>query len=267
MIREMQYIQGAYINYSGSVGAVSLYCDGGLKQTLTGLPEHDYHLTRRITFNAGFAGFVNQLYSDHNGVLDYTLVQAPVTAFQEQRLWHYYDVTYNGDITVEMYLDENKIDDGYTLKLPNIVDYGSGLTQRQTHTLKIFMPPLAFGRVPHLVTDDSKRGQILNATPVALPARFYNKLQSVDEISVTYAGEVGLAVYMDGMQLGDIYNLNSNVDSDGRGLYTSEKFYLSEGGTGTVFQWEQVSGYGDIVVVETNATLADMEPTTKAEPT
>ena len=114
MIREMQYVQGAYINYSGSVGAVSLYCDGGLKQTLTGLPEHDYHLTRRITFNAGFAGFVNQLYSDHNGVLDYTLVQAPVTAFQEQRLWHYYDVTYNGDITVEMYLDENKIDDGYT---------------------------------------------------------------------------------------------------------------------------------------------------------
>lgn len=266
MIREMQYVQGALINYSGSIEGLSLYCDGSLKQTLTGLPEHDYHLTRRVTFNAGFAGFVNQLYADHNGVLDYGLVEIPVTAFQEQQLWHYYDVTYNGDVKVTMFLDEQQVDDGYNLKLPNIVDYGSGLTQRQTHTLKIFMPPLAFGRVPHIVTDDSKKGQILNATPVALPIRFYNKLQSVDEIQVTYAGEVGLMFYMDGVQLGKDYHLNSNVDSDGRGLYTSEKLYLSDGGTGTVFQWEQVSGSGDVVVVETNATLADMEPTEKSEP-
>ena len=266
MIREMKYVQGAFINYEGSIEGLSLYCDGSLKQTLTGLPEHDYHLTRRVTFNAGFAGFVNQLYADHNGVLDYGLIEAPVTAFQEQQLWHYYDVTYNGDVKVTMFLDEQQVDDGYNLKHPNIVDYGSGLIQRQTHTLKIFMPPLAFGRVPHIVTDDSKKGQILNVTPVALPVRFYNKLQSVDEIQVTFAGEVGLMFYMDGVQLGKDYHLNSNVDSDGRGLYTSQKLYLSEGGTGTVFQWEQVSGSGDVVVVETNATLADMEPTEKSEP-
>ena len=266
MIREMHYIQSALINYSGSGGGISLYCDGDLKQTLTGLPAHDSHLTRRVTFDAGFAGFVNQLYSDHDGVLDYFIIEEPASTFSEQRLWHYYDVTYNGDVTVSMYLDEVQMGDSKTFTLPNIVDYGAGKTARQTHTHKIFMPPLAFGRVPHLKAEPSNQGQLIRVNPVALPVKFYNKLQSVDEAQVTYAGDVWVAFYMDGVQLGDTYHLNSDKDSNGRGLYTSEKLYLSEGGTGTVFQWEQTAGSGDVVVVETNATLADMEPTQKSEP-
>jgi hypothetical protein len=266
MIREMHYVQSALVNYSGTVNGVSLYCDGNLKQTLTGLPVHDSHLTRRVTFDAGFAGFVNQLYSDHDGVLDYHIMAEPASTFADQRLWHYYDVTYNGDVIVSMYLDEVQMGDDKTLTLPNIVDYGAGKTERQTHTQKIFMPPLAFGRVPHLKADATKQGQLIRVTPVALPVKFYNKLQSVDEVQVTYAGDVWVAFYMDGVQLGDTYHLNSDRDNNGRGLYTSEKLYLSEGGTGTVFQWEQTAGGGDVVVVETNATLADMEPTEKGEP-
>jgi len=219
-----------------------------------------------VTFDAGFAGFVNQLYSDHDGMLGYRMIEAPASAFSEQRLWHYYEVTYNGDVSVTMYLDEVKIGDENALTLPFILDHGEGKSQRKTHTLKIFMPPLAFGRVPHLKADPTKHGQLISTTPVALPARYYNKLQSVDEAQVTYAGDVWVAFYMDGVQLGSEYHLESEVDKNGRGLYTSEKLYLSEGGTGTVFQWEQTSGDGDIVAVETNATLADMEPTGKGEP-
>ena len=266
MIRNMSYVQGAFLNYSGSVGGVSLYCDGNLKQTLTGLPEHDYHLTRRVSFNAGFAGFVNQLYSDHDGVLDYTLIETTVTEYSTQQLWHYFEVTYNGEVEVTVFLDEKKVDDESKLTLPNILNYGAGVTQRQTHTAKVFLPPLAFGRVPHIVTNDSKRGQILSMAPVALPSRFYNKVQSVDEVQVTYKGDIWVSFYMDGVQLGKSYHLNSDIDKDGEGIYKSERLYLSEGGTGTVFQWRQTAGSGDVVVVETNATLADMEPTQQREP-
>ena len=267
MIREMSYVQGALVNYDGVLTDVALYCDGSLKETLTGLPEHDSHLSRRITFSAGFSGFVNQLYATHEGVLDYMILQTPVTAFQNQQLWHYFEVTYNGNVKVNIFLDERQIDTGgYTLVLPNIVNYGTGLTKKQTHTIKIFMPPLAFGRVPHLVTDDTYSGQIINAVPVALPTRFYSKLQSVDEAQVTFAGEITIVFYMDGIQIGGDHYLNSDVDNDGVGLYTNKKVYLGEGGTGTVFQWEQIAGDGDIVLVETNASLADLEATTVPTP-
>jgi len=82
--------------------------------------------------------------------------------------------------------------------------------------------------------------------------------------SRTYSFDYNL--HLDGVQLGDTYHLDSEIDSNGTGLYASEKLYLSEGGAGSVFQWEQVSGSGDVVVVETNATLADMGPTAKGEP-
>jgi hypothetical protein len=182
-------------------------------------------------------------------------------------LWHYYEVTYTGTVKINVFLDERQIDEGgYVMKLPNIFGRGSDLTKRQTYTIKMFMPPLSYGRVPHLVTDDSYTGQVLDSIPIVLPTRFYNKLQSIDEVQVTYAGMVTLIFYMDGIQIGGEYQLDSDVDKHGVGLYKNEKLHISEGGTGTVFQWEQIAGDGDVVLVETNASLADMESTTKPEP-
>lgn len=260
MIRELNHVKGAFLSYKGEPSEIKVFSDGELRQTISDVANNQFHTTRRISFDAGIVGYINQISVNHNDQVDYNLDVEPFNAFTEQRLWHYYEVTYNGEINLNLFLDEQQINTNtYSCTLPNVSETVTPKVLKKNHTKKIYYPPLAYGRVPHVKNDPNDIGSIIFMRPVAIPARFYSKVTSVDEVQVTYSGEVFMNFYIDGVLMGETVHLVSDLDSQGKGVYTSEKFYLAEGSTGLVFQWEQIAGSGEIASVETNATLADLE--------
>ncbi len=260
MIRELYHLKGVFLSYKGTPSSIKVFTDGDLKQTINDVAENTFHTTRRISFDQGLAGYINQISVDHNDQVDYRLDVEPFARFSEQRLWHYYEVTYNEEINVDTYLDELRLNaSAYTLTLPNIDETTFPKAKKKHHTKKVYLPPLSYGRVPHVKNNPNDTGSIISMTPIAVPARFYTRVQTIDEVQVTFTGEVFVKFFIDGDQIGDIVHLTTDFNRQGKGLYTTEKFYLAEGATGLVFQWEQCAGTGEIASVETNASLADLE--------
>ena len=139
-------------------------------------------------------------------------------------------------------------------------------TSKIQETIKVYLPALSYGRIPHVLNDKSDAGNILRFNPVALPVRFYKTLEGVSECQITYKGDVFVDFFLDGEQLGDTYQFDAQYDGNGKSIYGVQKFLLPENSGGYVFQYSQISGDGDIISVETDAHPLEFEPSTETAP-
>ncbi len=253
MIRDRLILQAVKLHYKGDVGSAVVSLDGSTRSTVTDLPVHNVHRTRRMSLPAGLSGFVPQFSTNHGTKVDADFEAVSASAFSEQQIWHYYEITYTGTVNVSVHIDENLVVDAKQLTLPNVYNTS---TAKQTHTQKVYLPPLSFGYVPHVFNNTADAGDIVSAKPVALPVAHYRGIRAVAEGQITYIGDLQVQFYMDGRELGSPYQFDEQTYTSGLPKYVTEKFYFPSGSVGHIFQWEQISGEGNIAMLETDASLA-----------
>ena len=86
MIRELNHVKGVFLSYKGEPSEIKVFSDGELRQTISDVANNQYHTTRRISFDAGIVGYINQISVNHNDQVDYSLDVEPFSAFTEQAL-------------------------------------------------------------------------------------------------------------------------------------------------------------------------------------
>lgn len=263
-LRERIILRGIRMHYTGSPTIV-VTLDGENVSTISDLPTHTTYKTRVVTLPQGYYGFIPHYTSDSTDLMDAEFMAENPATYNAQNLWHYYEVTYTGTVNVSLYVDEDlKLGDGdgqdSTKSKKTLV------ASRNQETTKVYLPPLSYGRVPHVLNDTSDQGEIIRWTPVVLPARFYSTLAGVGEGKITFRGECFVDFFLDGERIGEGYHFVSEKDRNGEFAYSSQVFYFNENTSGRVFQYEQTSGEGDILLVETDAHPVDVEPQSKEEP-
>ena len=252
--------QAVNLRYEGQP-TISVTVDGVAGLTSQQLPDHSKVLQRRVALPAGLIGNKPQLSSTFQGALTYKFEALPEVEFRQHHLFHYMEVTFSGTVEFEIYVDEvrkkpnNNLNNSITL---------TARDSRKQDTRRIYFPPLSFGWVPHVkqVVNSSQDGQIFSSIARSLPPKFYKGEREHTEAQITYQGNVGLDVYMDGSKIGDFLFTRNSYDKD---AYQTVQEYLPSGTRGNVLQWVQASGDGEVALFETNITLTDVtQPQTEA---
>ena len=264
MIKERQIFQSLLLEYLGQP-TIKVTVDGTDILTVTGktLPEHTVRKTRRISLPKGTNGYVAQMSCNITDVIRYQFEAVPESQFRENTLFHYYEITFNQNLQLQMYLDQVNI------KPNNSVNKNLSLLPRKgknQDTRKVYFPALSYGYIPHIqqTISSAQKGQILSARPVSLPAKYYTGLKTHTEYQVTYQGEVEMGLYLDGEMLHKEWLPEIIIPQDGG--YKTHKDYMPSGATGQILQWIQLDGDGDIAMFETDVTLLDQEQPSKQTP-
>lgn len=258
MIQERKIFQSVLLEYLGQP-TVKVTIDGSDVLTATGktLPEHLVRQTRRISLPKGSNGYVGQMSCDIPDVVRHQFEAVPEAQFRNNSLFQYFEVTFNNNLQLRLYIDEVPVFPNNSNKKTLSLIPRKGKKQ---DTRKVYFPPLSYGYVPHIeqVISSAQKGQILSARPITLPPKFYRGLKTHSEYQVTYQGEVELGVYLDGELLFKEWLPEVLIPQDGG--YKTHKDYLPAGATGQVLQWVQLDGDGDIALFETDVTQLDQEP-------
>lgn len=252
MIKERKIARALRVEYIGSP-RFSVHVDGTTLVDGVQLPNQSVRKTRRVLLPAGLVGYVHQVTFDQDPVQRFVLESDPVEQFSTMILHHYYEVTFEGTVTLGLAMDEVQ------RQINNRVDTLTLTTRagRRQDTRRVYYPPLMWGYVPHLsqTNIDTNDGQVHRATPVALPTRFYRGLRDHSEVQITYQGFVDLEVYLDG-DLISTQNLEAEINEE---EFLTEKRYLPAGSRGYALQWIQFDQDGEIAVFESDTTLTDMQ--------
>ena len=255
-----QVYTAANLRYKGQP-TVSFSVDGVSGLSNQQLPNHVRLLQRRVALPPGMIGYTPQLVSSFQDALTYQFEGIPEVEYNKHQRFHYIEVTFSGTVEFAIYVDEVQ------KKPNNDIDTTISLTARDSRkqdTRRIYFPPLSFGWIPHVkhIVNSSQDGQIFSSIARSLPPKYYKGEREHTEAQITYQGNVGLDVYMDGSKIGD-YQLSSNrYDKD---AYQTIQEYLPSGTRGNVLQWIQSSGDGEVALFETNITLTDAtQPQTEA---
>ena len=250
----------ANLRYEGQP-TISFSVDGVTSLSNQQLPNHSKILQRRLALPAGMIGYKPQIVTSFQGSLQHQFEGVPEVEFNKHQLFHFMEVTFSGTVEFEIYVDEVR------KKPNNNTDNSITLTARDSRkqdTRRIYFPPLSFGWVPHVkqVVNSSQDGQIFSSVARSLPPKFYKGEREHTEAQITYQGNVGLDVYMDGSKIGDFLFTRNSYDKD---AYQTVQEYLPSGTRGNVLQWVQASGDGEVALFETNITLTDVtQPQTEA---
>ena len=257
MIKERNVFQAILIEYLGEP-IINATVDGTNILTATGkrLPVHTVRQTRRVSLPKGAHGYVAQMSSDSTDITRHQFESQPEGSFKENTLFHYYEITFNKNIQVKLFMDE------VSIKPNNNLDKSVSLVPRNNRTqdtIKVYFPPLTYGYIAHIeqVISSVQKGQILSSKAVALPIKYYKGLKTHTEYQVTYQGEVEMALFMDGELLSKEWLPEIVIPQDGG--YKTHKDYFPSNSSGQVLQWVQTGGDGDIALFETDQTLLDME--------
>ena len=110
MIKERNVFQAILIEYLGEP-VIKATVDGTNILTPTGkrLPEHTVRQTRRVSLPKGSHGNVAQMSSDSTDITRYQFESRPEGSFRENTLFHYYEITFNKNIQVKLFMDEVSI--------------------------------------------------------------------------------------------------------------------------------------------------------------
>jgi len=252
MIKQRTIARALRVEYIGSP-KFSIHVDGQTLVDQVQLPTQTVRKTRRVLLPAGLVGYVHQATFDQYPVQRFAVETEPVEQFSTMILHHYYEVTFEGTVTLKLAMDEVQ------RKINNRVDEITLTTRngRRQDTRRVYYPPLMWGYVPHLsqTSIDTNTGQVHRATPMALPTRFYRGLRDHSEVQITYQGFVDLEVFLDG-ELISTQNLQAEVNED---EFLTVKRYLPAGSRGYALQWIQFDQDGEIAVFESDTTLTDMQ--------
>ena len=263
----LQVIRGVTLLYKGSPQfTVSLDGASISSTNASVVPTQAKFAPRNITLPSGHIGYFPHFESTNTSdIADFNFITEPSALYSEQIVWHFYEVTFSGTVNVSLYLDN--------VLLVGDGDDSSATTSKKTlttskiqETVKVYLPALSYGRLPHVLNDKSDAGNVLSWNPVALPVKFYKTLEGVSECQITYKGDVFVDFYIDGVKLGDTYQFDEQFDDTGTSIYAVESFLLPENSGGYVFQYIQISGGGDIISVETDAHQLDLQPATETKP-
>ena len=252
---QLQVFQALKVEYTESP-TLRVSLDGATKLNGYDLAQHGTFKGRRVTLPHSMIG-----YLPHMEVTDSTLLQneqfeaIPIEAFNQQQLFHYYEVGYRtgtsdntNELQPKIYLDGTEQTQTFSID--------SALA---TDTTRIYFNPLAYGYIPHIdnVAASSKDAEILWARPVALPPRFYRGVRTHAEFQITYRGDVDLEWFLDGTSIGTYTDFTSTET-------TTEKRYFPSGTIGHVLQYKHTNPQdgGKIYMIETDITLADLEQRT-----
>lgn len=244
----MQYATGAHIYVS---------LDGGIVLDAQ-LPHQMSFRGRRVTLPLN-DGYVAHLECDEQLLTNYEFEAEPISKFQQQQLFHYYEVGYRGIGLGDNPLELHIYVDGAEQEQILTVTQDAELTK----TIRVYFDKLAYGYIPHIHNaTTSSDGEVLWARPIALPPRFFRGVRTHAEFQVTYKNDVTLQWYLDGVEHGDPYVLPT-VSST-----TTEKQYFPSGTIGHVLQYRVTNPTeGTVFVVETDVTLADLEQQTMTQNT
>lgn len=256
MIKNRSIYTALRVEYKKAENAptFNVFIDGVQKVFEMQLPVHPHRTSRRVLLPHGLVGYTAQVTFSNNEVTRFSLESVPIETFTKQQILHYWEVMFEGDVTLKLSLDEIYKKSNNSTESITISTRGD----RATDTRRIYYPALSWGYIPALeqTSVSINTGQVHSATPVALMPRFYKGLRSHSEIQLTYQGDVGLDVFMDG-ELLQRYDFSAD-DSD-ENKWVTTKDYLPAGSRGQVLQYIQISGDGEIAMVESDVTLTDLE--------
>ena len=118
MITDRQVFQSVLIEYEGKP-TIKVTVDGSNILTATGktLPEHTVRQTRRVSLPQGAQGYVAQMSSDLTDITRFQFESQSESSFSANILFHYYEITFNKNIQVKMFMDEISIKPNKSLLL------------------------------------------------------------------------------------------------------------------------------------------------------
>ena len=255
MIRKRQVYHSIIIEYIDTP-VISVSIDGSSVISSLTLPENTVRKTRILALPETAIGFVPQFTSTNTTDIRYQFAGTPEEQYKDQQLFQYYEVSLKGSVRLNLFLDQVAIKPNASIK--TYVDL-SVRENRVQDTRKIFFPALSYGYIPHLsqTLSNTNSGQVISARPVALPTRFNKGIRRHSEYQVTYRDEVQLAVFLDGRKVVDRNLPDQQIPQDGG--FSTFKDYFPSDSNGTVLQYMQTSGDGEIALFETDQTLLDVE--------
>ena len=265
MIRNLNIARAVKAHYIGQP-TFTLHVDGASTGVSISPPTNgDIYKTRVLTIPEATVGNTFHITSSQTTETNFEVVKEPLSNYEEELLWHYYKITYTGDVNVSLYVDDVlKVGDG---------DDASTATAKKAltttlsqNTKKVYLPAMSYGRVPHVRSDSADTGHIVKWSPVALPLAFYKRFEGVAEGQITYNGVVFVDFYIDGEKIGDTYQFDQKFNATGAATYATKTFLFPENSGGRIFQYVQVAGDGDIVTLETDAHQLDPSPAVVTEP-
>lgn len=245
------------VEYIGAP-TITVSVDGTNVMSSIALPTHNTFRGRRITLPAATAGYIGHLSSTSTALLNYVFETAPIEAFSQQQLYHYYELGFRGSDTLrpQVYVDGTQKDLLYTDATKK-----ETATNQAIETMRIYFDALSYGFVPHIhnTTSTTNDAEILWAIPRALPPRYYRGIRTHAEFQITFKGSVEIQWYLDGTAHGSSYSFSS---SDTK----TEKRYFPSGTVGFILQYRILNpAEGKVYVVETDITLSDIEQQTMTQ--
>lgn len=247
-MQQRSYIHAVHVQYRGLGNELIISVDGVTTPTMH-LPDQSLQ-RRRVTLPSCLFGTFPQFSFntiEPDNLLEFERLAE--TSYQEQQLFHYFEIGYRGNISVQ--IQNDSVVQGQTINTTATTN---------PDTLRIYFNPLSYGFIPHL--HNTGDGEILWAKPIALPPRFFRGIRTHAEFQITYVGDVELQWYLDGVDHGDPYVLPT-VSS-----VTTQKLYFPAGTIGHILQYRVTNPTeGRVYVVETDVTLADLEQQTMTQNT
>jgi len=195
MIREQQILRGVLAHYEGAP-TIKVSVDGGNDPVSITAPNHASYRTRFLTAEQGNIGYIFKAESNSENRTDLSVVSEQVSDYSVLRYWDYYDITFVGQISVTIYLDDTTtpVISATTLTAGNVQD-----------TQRVYFPSNSYGRVPYLVvnTSNTNDGYLVSQKPIAKTAQNLTDapLQIVRGVTLLYKGSPQFTVSLDGSSI------------------------------------------------------------------
>ena len=118
MIRDLITLESVTVSYKNQPSNVSISMDGQAVALISDLPSHAEYFSRRSSVPPESSGFVPHFATDSVSFVDHKFNVLPASEFDQQLIWHYYEVTISGAVNVSLYLDGDTKIPGKNLQVP-----------------------------------------------------------------------------------------------------------------------------------------------------
>lgn len=256
-MKQRQIFTAIQVDYVGTP-TITVSLDGveGNVFNAVALPTHTKRKSRRVTLPEKTIGHVIQASFAGADLVRHQFESTADEAFRTKQLFQAFDVTFEGVINLQLFVD------GVQKNILNGEDAPTAtpLSSSEQKTVGLFFPAQTFGYIPHLFNATSDTGNVIAATPKALPVEAYTRLRQSTRVWVTYNGAVTFQFFVDGTGL----FTGGKTLTDTQGKPKTENFRLP-GGKGNIWQWAQIGGSGEIFAVETDESMKNQveRPTMK----
>jgi len=130
MIRDYITLESVTVSYKNQPPNVAISMDGRAIATVSDLPSHQEYYSRRISVPPESSGYVPHFATDSVSFVDHKFNILPASEFDQQLIWHYYELTISGGVNVSLFLDGDTKIPGKNLSIP----FSESFLDRQSTT-------------------------------------------------------------------------------------------------------------------------------------